>query len=100
MGTATQVSHGPTAQTCWSHHKSLKIRPPPLSQTITDLPVVIHTVGRVKLAGFGGRGQAVIQPPLQPVDLVFTRLEIIPGPVMLYREQRETALQCDLGLTT
>ena len=74
-----------------SHHEGLEIWSPPLSQTITDLPVVIYAVGGVELAGFGGRGQAVIQPSLQTVNFVFTRLEIVPGPVAFYRERQATA---------
>lgn len=41
-----------------SHHKSLEIRPPPLSQTITYLPFVLYAMGGVELAGIERRSEA------------------------------------------
>lgn len=75
-----------------SHHEGLEIWSPPLSQTITDLPVVIYAVGGVELAGFGGRGQAVIQSPLQTINFVFARFEVVPRPVGPYRERQPMIL--------
>ena len=76
-----------------SHHKSLEIGPPPLSQTVANFPIVIYTMSGVELTGFGGRGQALIQPPLQTVDLVLTRFKIVPRPVVLHNEQQTTILR-------
>ena len=88
-----QVSSDTQPQTRRSHHERLEIRPPPLSQTISNLPVVIHTMSRVELARFRGRGQAFIQPPLQTVDFVFTRFEIVPRPVVFCHERQTTTLR-------
>lgn len=47
-------------------HERLEIRPPPLSQSITNLPVLIDTLAGELRAH---RGQTLIQPLLKPVDL-------------------------------
>jgi len=55
-------------------------------------------MSRVELAGFGGRGQAFIQPPLQTVDLVLTRFEIVPRPAVLRDKRRSYSKMLGLQL--
>lgn len=57
-------------------HESLKIRPPPLRQCISDLPVLVYSLAR-KLRPHGRK--ALIQPPLETLDFVIIVEEVIAG---------------------
>jgi hypothetical protein len=62
-----------------THHKRLKVRPPPLRETVADLPVVVHAVARVELPRVRRRREALVEAALEPVELVLARLEVVAG---------------------
>lgn len=55
-------------------HESLEIRPPPLRQGVTDLPLLIDALA-AELGADGG--QPLVQPHLEAFYLLVFRLEII-----------------------
>lgn len=72
-----------------AHHKRLEVGPPPLRETVPDLPFVVDAVRRVKLARLAWRREAVVEPALEPVDLVFARLEVVSGPTQIQRRAQD-----------
>lgn len=63
-----------------THHERLKVRPPPLREAVSNLPLVVHAVRRVELLRVRGWRKAVVQALLQAFNLVLARLEVVPGP--------------------
>ena len=57
-------------------HEGLEIRPPPLRQRITNLPLLIDALA-TKLCAY--RRQSLIQPHLEAFDLVILRLQVVAG---------------------
>lgn len=65
-------------------HEGLEVRPPPLGKTVADMPV-----RRVlAVAQAADRGQALVQPGLEALNLLVSVLQIVP------RELEESI--CDL----
>jgi hypothetical protein len=54
-----------------THHEGLEIRAPPLSETVSNFPVVINPVRRVELARITGWSQPIIQTALEAVQFIF-----------------------------
>lgn len=73
-----------------THHEGLEVRAPPLSEAITNLPLVVHTVRRVELPGIGRRRKAFVQTPLQSVDFVLSGLQIVARPAYAPTESSQT----------
>ena len=61
-------------------HERLEVGAPPLREAVADLPVVVDPVRRVELDRALGRREPVVEPRLQPVDLVLARLEVVARP--------------------
>jgi len=60
-----------------TYHERLKIGSPPLSETVSDFPLVVDTVRCIELFRFRGWGETLVQSTLEAVDVVFTRLEVV-----------------------
>jgi hypothetical protein len=77
---------------CLTYHERLEIGSPPLSQAISDLPFIIDAMRRVELLGLFWRGEPVVEPGFETVNLVFTGFEVVAGSsgrVSLARELHE-----------
>ena len=60
-------------------HESLEVRPPPLRKSVADLPLVVDAfAGELRAYGC----EALVEPGLEPLDLVVFGTEIIAGSVM------------------
>lgn len=51
-------------------HESFKIRSPPLSQTVTNFPLIVDTMSAIELLGVGWRSKAIVEALFQTFDLV------------------------------
>ena len=60
-----------------TYHERLKIGSPPLSETVSNFPLVIDTMRRIKLFRFGGWGETLVQSALEAIDVVFTGFEVV-----------------------
>ena len=58
-------------------HECLKVGPPPLSESIANLPFIINTLTG-KLAA--DRSKAFVQTRLKPLQLALVVMEVIAGP--------------------
>jgi len=54
-----------------THHKCFKVRTPPLSEAISNFPVVVDPVGGVELTRVTRWGQPIIQTTLEALQLIF-----------------------------
>lgn len=59
-------------------HEGFEIGSPPLRQCVTDLPLIIDALARELTAN--GR-EPLVEPQLEPFDLVVFRLQIVTRPV-------------------
>ena len=60
-----------------TYHERLEIGSPPLSETVPDFPLVVDTMGCIKLFRFGRRGETLVQSALEAVDVVFAGFEVV-----------------------
>ena len=60
-----------------AYHECLKVWSPPLSQAVSDLPFIVHTMRSVELSGIGWWRKAVVQTLLETFNLVFARFQVI-----------------------
>lgn len=60
-------------------HERFEVWPPPLCKAIPDLPFVVDAVRDTELLRIPRGCKALVEAPLEPVDLIFTRLEVITG---------------------
>ena len=60
-----------------THHEGLEVRPPPLRETVTNFPLVVHSVRRVELPRIRWWREALVQTLLQTLDLVLARLQVV-----------------------
>jgi hypothetical protein len=51
---------GPVEDTRFTYHKGLEVGTPPLSETISDFPVIVDPVGGVELTRIAGWCQSII----------------------------------------
>ena len=72
-----------------TYHESLKIRPPPLGKAVSDLPIIVYAMRRVKLSRISRRGKTVVESFLQSLDFIFTRFEIVARSARDVREDAQ-----------
>jgi hypothetical protein len=60
-----------------TYHERLKIGSPPLSETVSDFPLVVDAMRCIELFRFGRRGETFVQSALEAVDVVFAGLEVV-----------------------
>jgi hypothetical protein len=58
-------------------HERFEVWPPPLCEAIPDLPFVVDAVRDTELLRIPRGCKALVEAPLEPVDLIFTRLEVV-----------------------
>ena len=59
-------------------HERLEVRPPPLRQRVTDLPVFVNAFAR-ELRADGG--ETLVEPFLEALDFVVFEVEVVAGAV-------------------
>jgi hypothetical protein len=72
----------------WSqtYHECLKVRAIPLRDTVADLPIVVDAVRVVELST--GRSKALVKTAFKALNIVFTRLQVVPRSTSIEYEQK------------
>ena len=72
-----------------TYHESLKVRSPPLGKAVSDLPIIVYAMRRVKLSRISRRGKTVVESFLQSLDFIFTRFEVVARAARVVNEDAE-----------
>lgn len=70
----------PCLANCGTHHECFEVRTPPLRQTVSNLPLISHAMGRIKLLCIRRGSEAFIQTTFEPVNLILAGLQVVAGP--------------------